>query len=308
MSKRLILSGVDYFLGFLLPLFFLFMLAGCASSVIKISGFEPDLIKQHKSFIVWAGSPGMHNTGIEVNKGDYFSILAKGNIKFNLKYSSGPERHLLIRVGKNDYAYGYLSPFNSFSVYETGTIYLGYGYLTPGYTDAYGEALNYSAYFNTLGRYDVDIIVWQKEDPVRIADFLEKAILSEPKNKALKDLFEDFKHRKEIVLAAQKANKDVEEAQNAILALKEEKAPAVKEIQKEESVSEASGKKLQEEAKQVIEDVEKKKAIGIKDMEKEKQMAELTDKLQKALRSLNELEELKKKLAEEQEQEKRLRA
>ncbi len=117
---------------------------------------------------------------------------------------------------------------------------------------------------------------------------------------------DEFKTQKEILLAEQKAKKEVEEAQKAILALKGEKAPEVKAVQKEGLVSEGSKEKLQEEAKQAIEAVKEKEAIGIKDAQKEKQMAELTDKLQKALQSLKELEEMKKKLAEQQEKEKQL--
>ena len=285
----------------------LFLFVGrCSGEVIKISGSEPDLIKQYKSIIVYASKPGIHDTGIKVHKGDFISVMAKGNIQYSPGFSSGPERHLVIRLGKKNLARRYFPPNNSFFAHETGTIYLGYGYTRASNTDPYGESGNLRAFSKAQGQYEADIIVWQKEDPVPIADFLEKVRLSDPDNKALETLALDFKGRKEIVLAERKAKKEVEEAQKAILALKGEKGSEVKEVQKEKPVSGTNEKKLQEDAKQAIEDVKKKEALGIKDAQKEKQMDELTDKLQNALQSLKDLEEMKKKLAEQQEKEKQL--
>jgi len=289
-------------------LFLLFLcVGGCAGPEIKISGSEPDLIKQHKSFVVNARRPGMHNTGIQVTKGDYISIIAQGEIRFHPNYSSGPDWHLMIRIGEKELSQRYFQRNHSFPVSETGTIYLGYG-ISPNLMNPNGLPIDPKRYSKHTGQYGIDIIVWQKEDPVRIADFLERASLSNPNNKTLKNLALDFKGKKEIILAEQKAQKEVGEAQKAILALKGEKVSEVQEAKKEEPVSETSEKKLQAEAKQAIEDVKKKEAIGIKDAEKEKQMVELTEKLQKASQSLKELEEMKKKLAEQQEKEKQLMA
>jgi hypothetical protein len=286
---------------------YLFLLAGCAGSVIKMPKSTPDIVKEYKSVIVAGGTPGMVSSGVQVNIGDYVSILAKGTIDVwpsKPGYVFGPERNLRIRVGKMGVAKRYSQP--SFVASEAGDIYLGYAGCPV--LDVYGEPKDPGFYRDDVGKYVVDMIVWQKNDPARIADFLEKASLSDPKNKALKILTESFKRQKDIVLAEQKVKKEVEEAKKAIVALKGKVTPELKEAPEKMALTELSEKKLQEEAKQVIQTVKEKEAIGIKDAQKEKQIAELNDRLQRASQALKDLEEMKRKLAEQQQKEKELMA
>ena len=256
---------------FSLVVLFLF-LTGC-SSVIKMPKPPSDLIREYKSAIVAAGGAGMSSTGVQVNKGDYLSILAMGTINCwagNPGNTFGPEGRLLLRVGKKGLVKRYHASQASFVVSEPGDIYLGYAG-SPG-IDVFGESSLPSYYRDDEGNYAVDIIVWQKNDPVRIADFLAEASRSDPKNKVLKDMAENFERRKEMVLAEQKAKREVEEA------------------------------------KQAIEAATSKEASGAKDTQKERQIAELNEKLQTASQALKGLEEMKKKLAEQQEKEKELMA
>ena len=252
------------------------LLAGCASPVMKMPKPMPDLVKEYKSYFVGGGSPGMSNTGVQVKKGEFVSVIAKGTIHLGrLGSGSAPER-LLIRIGEKGFSGRYLgSARASFVAFETGNIYLGY---LRGPTDAYGEPLNPGSYRNDTGGYNVDIIVWEKNDPVRIADFLAEVSLSDPSNEVLKDFAQTFKSRKNLILAEQKAKKEVEETEKAILALKGKEIPDLQ-VGAGKGVSELNEKKLQEEADLAIQAAKEKGAIGIKDSQKEKtdRRAERTD-------------------------------
>jgi uncharacterized caspase-like protein len=268
------------------------LLAGCATPVIKIPKAVPDgILKEYKSFKLSGSNTDWIDSGIRVVNGDYLTIMAKGKIQAH-SGTIDPAWKVAFQIGKDGKFnfYTWWAKWNNHRISENGNIFLR---VTKGLE-------------SRPGFFVVDLILWKKEDPIRIADFFEELRLKDPDNDTLKNFAREFKTQKEVILAEQKAKKDVEETEKAILALKGEKVPAVKEVPKEKWVSEGSEKRLQTEVKQAIEDIEQKEAIGVKDGEKEKQTAELADKLQKALQSLKELEELKKRLAEQQKKEKEL--
>ena len=285
-------------------------LIGCAAPLIKIPKPTPDLVKDQKLYIVQAGVSGMHDTGVHISKDDFVSILANGEIDFWPGHSGNihePSGTLLMRIGDKGSAYRYRGPNKSsytFNAKDTGNIFLGYA---AGPIDNYGEPRVPSYYKDDLGRFVVHIIVWQKDDPIRIANFLEEASLSDPSNIVLKEFAGIFKRRREFVLAEQEAEKRVKETEKAIEDLKGKEIPEERELEKKE-VLELNEKKLQEEAKQAIEATREKEAIGIKDTQTEKQIEMLIEKLQKASQSLKDLEGLKKQLAEREEKEKELMA
>lgn len=267
MTKKFFPSLVFRFFPFFLIIPIIF--TACAPTGIKMPEFKPDIIKVHKSVGVYAGFPGMHDSKVWVKKGDYITIIAKGSVDVwpgRSGYASGPENRLLYRMGKEGYAGRYISP-STFVSGETGAIYLGYA---GSPTDYRGEATNPSWYRDDQGAFIVDIIVWQKDDPVAIADFFEEVSRHDPKNENLKKVAQEFLKRREIVLAEAKAKKEAEEAQKAITALK------------------------------------KKETSPVKEIEKEQQIAELDEKLKKALQAMKELEELKKNFAEQKEKEREL--
>lgn len=289
------------------------LLTGC-SSVIKMPKSTPDIVKEYKSVIVAGGTPGMLSSSVQVNKGDYVSILAKGTINFwanNPGYTRGPEGHLLIRVGKKGFATryygygGYASFASGFVASETGDIYLGY---VADPVDVFGEPLTPWLYRDDVGHYVVDIIVWQKNDPVRIADFLAAVSAADPKNKQLFTLAEGFKKQKEIVLAEQEAKNKVEETKKAIIALQGQEIAGPKDLPERIGGAKPSKGRPSEEPVQAIQTAKEKEANEVKDVQKERQIAELKEKLQKASQALKDLEEMKKKLAEQREKEKELMA
>ena len=286
----------------LLVIVLFLLLAGCASPVMKMPKPTPDLVKEYKSYFVAGGSPGMSNTGVQVKKGEFVSVIAKGTILLGRQGSGSAPERLLIRIGEKGVSQRYPgSARASLVAFETGNIYLGYH---RGPTDAYGEPLNPSSYRNDTGGYNVDIIVWQKNDPVRIADFLAEVSLSDPGNEVLKDFAQSFKSQKNLILAEQKAKKEVEQTEKAILALKGKETPGLQ-VGAGKGVSELSEKNLQQEADLAIQAAKEK---GIKDSQKERQIAELNEQLQKASQALKDLEEMKRRVAEQEVKEKELMA
>jgi Caspase domain len=268
------------------------LLAGCATPVIKMPKTVPDgILKEYKSFKLNGSDTEWIDSGIRVVNGDYLTIMAKGKIQAH-SGTIDPAWKVVFQIGKDGKFnfYTWWAKWNNHRIREDGNIFLR---VTKGHE-------------SRPGFFVVDLIVWKKEDPIGIANFLDELRLKDPDNETLKDFAREFKIQKEVILAEQKAKEEVEETEKAILALKREKVPVVKEMRKEDSFSEGSEKEQQERVKQALENVKQEETVEVKEADKAKQTAELTDKLHKALQSLKELEELKKRLAEQQEKEKEL--
>ena len=246
------------------------ILTGCAAPVIKMPKPMPDIVKEYKSVVVHGNRPGMQDSGVRVKEGDYIMILADGEID--------------VRPAKGGYT---RSPNGSllirigeknfawryYDAYLIATAVKENGNIYMGVHDGpmnrYGEPSKPEYYLDNSGYFVADIIVWKQNDHIRIADVLEEASRNNPKNTSLRISAGIAKNQKEMMLAEKKKTEEVEKTKEAIAALK---------------------------AKEVL---------GGKDPEKEKQMAALTESFQKALQDL---EELKKKVAEQTEKEKGLTA
>jgi hypothetical protein len=324
------------------------------SPVIKIQKPLPDMLKKYKSVKVVAGIPGMKDSGVKVEHGDFITILAKGMIDlwpssstlssgttfhFSMRttdqsypegYRLGPKRLLLIRIGERDPAELYRGP-DIIEVSEGGKIYLGY---RGSEVDSSGEPLRLKYFEDDAGSYEVDIIVWKKNDPVFVGKFLEEASKAQPKDKELKEIVQEFKKRQEILVGLQKKTKEIEEIRKQLSAIETKKIEAepvipppikepiseAKKPEREKTIPEQKVakkveekpvppvvQKSQEEKKAAIPPKEKD-APGIKESDKEKKIEDLTEKLQKALQAMKELEEMKKKLTEREEKEAQLSA
>jgi hypothetical protein len=232
----------------------LLILIGCAGNVIQMPKSIPDIVSSYKSVIVKGDHAGMFKSGVQLKAGDYVTIMAKGEVDLwpTIKGSSTmgnyvfkPERILLYRLGKDAYAgryYGYYG----FKAGTSGDLYLG---LADGPMDPYGEPSKPDNYNDNKGYFVVDIIVWQKEDIPRIADFLEELRRNDPKNKELEIFAQSHKYRKEYLLAEEKAKKEAEKTQKVTVALKEKPIQEKKEPEKEKQVPGVIDKKVQEEVK-----------------------------------------------------------
>jgi hypothetical protein len=296
--------------------------------VLKMPESLPHIVKQYKSIAFLAGASGMRDLGMEVGPGDYVTLLAKGTINvwplgafsrtgstpatcdvhYPEGYLLGPKRLLLFRLGEKNVVQMYVGP-EIIEVRERGKIYLGY---RGSEIDSFGNPAKPDLYKDDMGGFDVDILVWRRKDFDSIAKFFEEASSSQPRNSALNDMVKEFMERQKVLLALEQKTKEVEEIKKEISFAESKKEPEI--IEKKESLSPGPAAKVRppETKKQppvaAKKPGEQKKSLtpskeppAIKDPEKEKRVDELTERLQKAMQALRELEEMKKKLSEREE-------
>ena len=307
-------SAITVLLGF----------AGFAdSSVIKMPKPLPDIVKSYKSTRVGAGFSGMHNSGVEVKRGDCITILANGAIntwpaKGN-EYLFGPKSIFLFRIGKKNLARKYVGP-ELIEIQQEGKIYLGYLGFKTG-IDPYGEITRPDIarhYEDDYGFFAVDIFIWKKNDPEQIAKFFEETSASHPKDNALREIAQEFKERQRVLLALQEKKTEVEKIKKELIAtedkvvsgIKKKEKKEIPEVKKPEAEMPIPGQKIakKDEGKPAVAPLEGKEGPEIKDDGKEKKIEDLTDRLQKALQALKELEDTKKKLSEREEKEEQILA
>jgi hypothetical protein len=261
-------------------------------SVIKMPKPLPDIVKTYKSVRVWSGSAGINRTGFKVNRGDYITILAKGTINVwptkGKEYAYGPKVLLVFLLGDHDYPWRQYRGPELMEVKEDGDIYIGYrgSELSP-----YGRPIRPDHFSDDTGSFSVDMIVWKTNDPRLIAKFFDEASIAQPKDMVLNEIASEFRWRNHGYLALQEKKKEVEE-------IREELSIA--------ETKEASEIKREEEKAAVP--PEEKEAHEIKEGDKEKATQELTERLEKALQALKDLEDTKKKLSEREEKEAQLLA
>jgi len=162
----------------------------------------------------------MRNTGVYLNKGDYFSTIATGainmcpehnNCGFNNANPATPGQFLNMRIGDDKYitfghGYGDIS-----EIIYSGFLYLGYRSNHPD---------------DDAGAFNIDIIVWAKEDYNKISDFYKAMWERNPDNEALEFAVYHAERRKKLA----QANKEIEATKKEIEAIKEEIArPSEKE-------------------------------------------------------------------------------
>jgi uncharacterized caspase-like protein len=298
MSKNSTLLKIVRFLSLVFLIHCLLGLSGCATSVIKIVKPTPDIIKEYKSVFVSSKTPGMSDTGVEVKKGDNVTILAEGEINLwpgKEDFIKKPVGNLLIRVGKDNYVKRYY--VHDLTTYDSdGHLYLGY-LGSPINTN--GEPKNPEYYRDDIGYFIVDIIVWKTYDPILMAKFFDDASQRDPQSAALKEISTEFERRKEFFLAEQKAKRELAEAEKAITALQGEEVSKPKAPEKVADpgpiVTAAKGKEPQ-----AVQAPDREKQIpDAKEDDKEKKIAELNERLQKAMQALQDVESMRKRMAEQ---------
>jgi hypothetical protein len=286
-----------------LIVFHFLMALGCvttSTSVLKMPEGLPPIVKEYKHITLNGNIPGMMNTGIYINQGETYSILAIGSIDLwpaglgraapaDYKYHDVRPEHgwpLMARVGgKEGVLNRYFCPLSLVNGYtqnawSSGNLYLG---IKDGPVDVYGEPLNPHYYNHNTGSFKVDIIVWQKEDYVQIADFFEQMKAKDQNNEAVIDALAQAITYKELSLAKAKASKEIEETEKEIQALKEKPEP-----KKEQDV------KPTPEERPVIQP-----GPATVKAEKQEKVAQLESKLAKLTERLDQLERMKEELKEE---------
>jgi len=174
-------------------LFFL-MAIGCSTPTLKMPESLPPIVKEYKHITLWGNRPGMVNTRIHLNKGETYSILATGSVDLSVRAGSWFKYHdvrpehgwpFMVRIGKNRYT-SLLWGRNAISITSdySGDLFLG---IRDGKVDKYGSPLRPDWYSDNAGSFSVDVIVWEKEDWIRISEFFSKMREKDPGNKAIID-------------------------------------------------------------------------------------------------------------------------
>ena len=288
------------------------------SPVVKMPQPLPFIVKSYKSVFVDAGRPDMKNSGVQVKQGDYITILAKGTINLGSATLGDkmPKDLLSYKLSEKDFERRYTGP-ELIEIRETGSIYLSYGerhILPPSFHK---------------GLFYVDIIVWKTNDPKLVARFLEEASLSQPKDKDLKEMAQEFKKRQEVSLALQKKTEGVGEVKPVITPPMKEQVPEAKKPETKEQIPEQKvAKRVEEkpllaprdkeidkakgtttekqvstvvqkprEEKKTITPLKEKETSQITEGDEGKKIEELSEKLKKALQAMKELEDMKEVLA-----------
>ena len=224
-------------LGFLLICAVLTLL-GCTTPNVQLPQPLPSIVREYKHVAVHGGRAGMKNTGIHLESGDIYSMLATGSIDYwgrklhgfpggqappGFKYHDvRPEMGwpLMVRIGKS-YASNPFYNKNGISEmsFHTGYLYLGY---RSGPMTSDGEPKRPDEYRDDKGAFHVDIVVWREADWIQIADFLSQVVEKDPTNKPLADAHREAEQYAKIMRAEKLAKKEIEKTEQELSALKKE--------------------------------------------------------------------------------------
>jgi hypothetical protein len=293
---------VHYLKIILGPLLLASILFGCAAEPpIKMPESLPSSVKSYKHVTIWAGNPGMKGTGVHLNKGDTYTVLATGSMDYckggGCEYRDVRPEHgwpLVARIGGANYfvplARGYGGVTNR--TVDSGELYLGHrdGELQPS-----GDPQRPDWYKDDTGSFSVSIIVWASDDYQAIAGFLQQMKQKDPNNKSLNDAFAQADRISRAQLAANKASKEMEETRKEIQTLKAEPPAPRTDPQKAERpklpVSPPQEQKPSPIAQPSLEGTDKEKKI----VQLEERLAKLAEQLAQLDGVKREFEEEKKK-------------
>ena len=280
-------------LRFMLSCVLFLTLLGCIKPNIQLPEPLPPLIKEYKHVTLFGNSPGMKNTGVHLEPGEVYSILASGSIDLwtrgappGFKYHDvRPEMGwpLMMRVGEQA---AFKPLYNGTGItlanYRSGPVYLG---IKDGVVSGYGEPYKPEIYRDNTGAFSVDIIVWKEADWIQIADFFAGLARQHPDNKVVADAHQQAEQYASIARAEQLAKKEIEKTEQEISELtKEAGSPAAQPLPGQQQIAEVFAKAAEKAAK---------------DVAKEDRIAQLQGRLEKLLEGQAQLEEMKKELEEE---------
>ena len=207
-----------------------FLITACSHSNLKLSRNEPlpEIVKIHKSLLLRAKSVGLFNTGIYLEKDDFFTILATGAINMSPRgamhiYTPEHGWPVMARIGKDGYVFQPIfwgSTSGTRSSSTAGELYMGY---RTGQVDSRGIPLNPEYYQDDTGGFTVDVIVWKRENYVQIYEFLKEMNARDPQNEAVADAKRYAEAYKNIQVHRAQVAKKVDETKKLIEELKEQK-------------------------------------------------------------------------------------
>lgn len=138
------------------------------------------------------------DTGVYLDKGALYTILVKGTY---------PQNRLLMRIGKDRI---WSMPIHQTRKAEfSGEVYL--------------KVRKVNTYYNK-GGFSIDIIVWKNDDYIKVTEFLKEAAEKNPQDYSLQNAFMDARLYGKLFTAEIQTKKDIENAKQALLDIKEKSA------------------------------------------------------------------------------------
>jgi len=107
------------------------MVLGCSTApVLKMPESLPPIVKEYKHITIYGNHPGMVNTGVYLNKGEYLGIFVKGELIGPAQFPMGPIQRLLVRFGEASkqnpvFRYKYYYAYNPVQADHSGYLYMG---------------------------------------------------------------------------------------------------------------------------------------------------------------------------------------
>lgn len=152
-----------------LALLFIFSVIACSTtSNLNLAKNEqlPEIVKSHKSITLRARRAGMINTGVLLEQGDLYTILATGTIDMSPrgpinKYKPEDGWPVMARIGKDGFAMQPISRGANSSTrnsYTGGELYMGY---RTGQVDSSGNPLAFGVIFR-----NIDVLVHIESDHI----------------------------------------------------------------------------------------------------------------------------------------------
>lgn len=208
-------------------------LTGCTHTV-KLPDLSYDKIRTYKSFKVYANRSSAINTGVYVENGDYYSLIATGYVSTNRWDraqvgfgGSGPERKLGVMIEKQ---FQGVPPINATIDAQTkGEISLVVE--DSGFIAEYGYAkYNSKEYQDNTGSFEVTIIVWKTKNLDHIVDFFKQFKMMNPEEEVAEKLFAQAQSLKTLLAEVKIAldeSKDQPQEQNVKTLSKSDKAESL---------------------------------------------------------------------------------
>ena len=259
---------------------------------LKLSEKPPEIVKTYKHVVLLGGTSKLKDTGVHIEAGDVYTVLVTGSIDYcpkggckwrNVKPELGWP--FIARIGAPELSI-HFRPLSSYynANFFTRTHYNGSGNLYIGYkegpVDTNGNALRPEWYFDDNGAFSVDIIVWQTDDWVKIADFLEDQFKAAPGNVALREAYDEAAKFRKVELAKKETARELEETKQQIKTFAKEGGGEKTALPVTVGPSPA---------------MKAEPAVGL-DIAGQKKIAELEAKLQKLALLLASLDDMKKQL------------
>ena len=173
---------------------------GCTSSppILKLPEPKPAIVRTYKHMDISAIRWTYKGTGVYLDKGALYTILVKGTY---------PKNRLLMRIGKDRI---WSMPIHQTRKAEfSGEVYLKVRKVNAQYKQ---------------GGFSIDIIVWSNDDYIKVAEFLKEATENNPQDYSLQNAYMDARLYSNLFTAEIQTKKDIENAKQALLDIKEKSA------------------------------------------------------------------------------------